>query len=725
MNIVHAMPRRLHCWIAAHVALVLVISCFARMEAEELTPVMSVEQIERIKAATVFVQVRARSYLDPESGPFRYESSGTGFVVSEDGHIVTNWHVIDCHTEERGLRLPLRRDELQVIFFSGTPRQQAYPARLLAADERADLAVLQVARTGGPALPLGDSARLRETVPVWICGFPFGPLFSVLQRGPEISINRGLVTCLRHDDRGRLRQIQFDAAVNRGNSGGPLLADDGAVYGITNIAMGTSRINFAIPVAQLHALLETSPLTARSAEDCALTITSAPSGASVYLDGERLGVTPLQVAVQGGHRRFSLSRPGYRHHHEHLAIHDQLVVDRRMVPMVITELRPVARALAPAEAAEHGEALWREDFAQAAPAEDWDQETGGQDQRTWYVEDGALHQFADDELLHAVFAGERDWQHYAVQSRMRIADNPGDGRAGLIVRDTEDGFLLMRLHSGSSRVQIAQHVRSPFGWTILADQSLDMAVETGRWYTMEVQVRGPEVLGLLDGRPVIAARLAAGPIARSGRIGFYAVDAQASFAEARVLGLAAPDQDIELDDSLAVHSFWFTDRFAEHEGLWQAYHQQDKTSPWRLSPGAMMQLDDSAGRRVSLLRRYRISDAQLHAVLTVDGAGAAGLVLRGDKDHGLMAVIARGRAELIEVDDQGRRVLASAAMPVPEGPPPRHHVAVLMQGRTVHVAIDQQMRLSTDRASITSGHIGLVTEDGRGLFHMIGASTAP
>jgi len=207
------------------------------------------ELLEKARNATVFIQGTGASYVDDTKVS---EGSGTGFFISSDGRIATNWHVISFNRDLSGLPIALRTKDLKVVIHSGTDRQKALPARILAANPRADLAILKVQMQGCEFLTINDTKAIRETTPVSILGFPFGNLFTVLQRGPEISINQGFITSLRHDDRGNLERIQFDAAVNRGNSGGPLVLPDGQVCGIANIAIGTSRVNFAVPARKNH-----------------------------------------------------------------------------------------------------------------------------------------------------------------------------------------------------------------------------------------------------------------------------------------------------------------------------------------------------------------------------------------------------------------------------------------------------------------------------------------
>lgn len=142
-------------------------------------------------------------------GPQRSEALGSGFVVSEDGFIVTNNHVIEG------------ADEILIEFYSG----EKLPAKLIGTDPKTDIAVLKV--EAGKPLPFvsfGDSDLMRVGDWVMAMGNPLGQGFSV---SAGIVSARGRQLSGSYDD-----FIQTDAAINRGNSGGPLFNMDGQVVGV-------------------------------------------------------------------------------------------------------------------------------------------------------------------------------------------------------------------------------------------------------------------------------------------------------------------------------------------------------------------------------------------------------------------------------------------------------------------------------------------------------------
>ena len=177
---------------------------------------------------------------DPFFGPQPRVSLGSGFVIDKDGHIVTNYHVIEN----------ARQIEVN---FSGDDR---VPARIVGVDPSTDLALLRIdaqARALTP-LPLGDSDAVRVGDAVVAIGNPFG-----LER----TVTAGIVSALQREitaPNGYTidKVIQTDAPINQGNSGGPLLNARGEVIGVNsqiepgNVGTGNLGIGFAVPSATLR-----------------------------------------------------------------------------------------------------------------------------------------------------------------------------------------------------------------------------------------------------------------------------------------------------------------------------------------------------------------------------------------------------------------------------------------------------------------------------------------
>ena len=162
------------------------------------------------------------------------EGSGSGWVLDQQGHIITNHHVIDGS------------DMVTVTLFEGEP----LPARIVGSDPQNDIALLKVEAPPEMLFPvsLGRSDTLRVGQKIFAIGNPFG-----LERTMTVGVVSSLQRSLRSKS-GRLMKniVQVDAALNQGNSGGPLLDSDGLLIGM-NTAIATltgenTGVGFAIPV---------------------------------------------------------------------------------------------------------------------------------------------------------------------------------------------------------------------------------------------------------------------------------------------------------------------------------------------------------------------------------------------------------------------------------------------------------------------------------------------
>jgi serine protease Do len=152
---------------------------------------------------------------------------GSGFVLSSDGFIMTNAHVVDG------------ADELLVTL----PDKREFKARVIGADKRTDVAVVKIDALDLPAVRIGDANRIRVGEWVMAIGSPFGL---------ENSVTAGIVSAKQRDTGDYLPFIQTDVAINPGNSGGPLINMRGEVIGINSQIYSRSGgfmgISFAIPI---------------------------------------------------------------------------------------------------------------------------------------------------------------------------------------------------------------------------------------------------------------------------------------------------------------------------------------------------------------------------------------------------------------------------------------------------------------------------------------------
>ena len=193
-------------------------------------------------AAPGVVQVTSSRLTEGLFGPERADGLGSGFVIDKDGHIVTNYHVIEG------------ADEVLVNF----SQDDGVAAKVIGVDPSTDLALLKIQehRRALTPLLLGDSSAVRVGDEVIAIGNPFG-----LDR----TVTAGIVSALQRQILSPSnftidKVIQTDAAINQGNSGGPLLNAQGDVIGVnTQIATAGSEgnvgIGFAIPVNTVESVV--------------------------------------------------------------------------------------------------------------------------------------------------------------------------------------------------------------------------------------------------------------------------------------------------------------------------------------------------------------------------------------------------------------------------------------------------------------------------------------
>ena len=168
---------------------------------------------------------------DGDGGPeIRGRGMGSGFIISADGYVLTNHHVIDGASEVK-VKLPDRRE---------------FTATVVGSDAQYDVALLKVDASGLPTVAIGDSSRLKPGQWVMAIGSPFGL---------EHSVTAGIVSAVGRSTSAEQRYVPFiqtDVAINQGNSGGPLLDVSGQVVGINSQIFSASGgymgISFAIPI---------------------------------------------------------------------------------------------------------------------------------------------------------------------------------------------------------------------------------------------------------------------------------------------------------------------------------------------------------------------------------------------------------------------------------------------------------------------------------------------
>jgi len=170
---------------------------------------------------------RPNGRSQPSEEPAQPRGTGSGFVLSADGYIMTNAHVVEGADE---------------VIVTLTDKRE-FKARIIGADKRTDVAVVKIQATGLPVVKVGDVSRLKVGEWVMAIGSPFGL---------ENSVTAGIVSAKQRDTGEYLSFIQTDVAINPGNSGGPLINMRGEVVGINSQIYSRSGgymgISFAIPM---------------------------------------------------------------------------------------------------------------------------------------------------------------------------------------------------------------------------------------------------------------------------------------------------------------------------------------------------------------------------------------------------------------------------------------------------------------------------------------------
>ncbi len=188
-----------------------------------------------------------RDYQQQPQGDQQYEkqevASGSGFVITSDGYIVTNKHVIADSKAE------------YTVFLNDGSK---YNAKIIAQDPVEDFALIKIDANNLKPLSLGDSSKLQLGQTVIAIGNALGEFQNTISVGVISGLNRSIMASGGGIAAEKLNDLlQTDAAINRGNSGGPLLSLDGKVIGMnTAVVASAQNIGFAIPINKIRGTIE-------------------------------------------------------------------------------------------------------------------------------------------------------------------------------------------------------------------------------------------------------------------------------------------------------------------------------------------------------------------------------------------------------------------------------------------------------------------------------------
>ena len=235
-------------------------------------------------------------------------SSGTGFVISSDGEILTNYHVVK------------NASKLTVTMNSG----ESYDASVIGYEEDSDVALIKINAENLPTVQLGNSSELRVGDEVAAIGNPLGELTNTMTVGYVSALDRYINT-----DGSPINMMQIDAAINSGNSGGPLFDMNGKVVGITTAKYsGTTNsgttiegIGFAIPIDDVTAILDDLRTNGRVTNRAYIGITAGNVSST---DAENYGF-PMGVLVNSVEAGGSGEKAGLQRYDIITAVDDTLV----------------------------------------------------------------------------------------------------------------------------------------------------------------------------------------------------------------------------------------------------------------------------------------------------------------------------------------------------------------------------------------------------------------
>lgn len=192
--------------------------------------------------SVVSINVTGTSGYNFFGQPTQTASAGSGFILTKDGYIATNYHVVE------------KADTVKVTLYNG----DEYEARYIGGDREYDLAVIKVEATDLQPVTLGDSDTLNVGDHVLAIGNPLGELTFSMSGGMVSSVDRAI-----NVDGTPFNMIQTDASINAGNSGGPLFNSYGEVVGIVSAKYSSSSsgasvegLGFAIPMNDVFAMIQ-------------------------------------------------------------------------------------------------------------------------------------------------------------------------------------------------------------------------------------------------------------------------------------------------------------------------------------------------------------------------------------------------------------------------------------------------------------------------------------
>ena len=217
-------------------------SSLTGLQGAAVTPVvLNTAARGKTMSSVVSINTTSQAGINIFGQPVQAASSGSGFILSSDGYILTNCHVVQ------------KASTVEVTTYSG----DTFQAQVIGGDPDYDIAVLKVSASGLQSASLGDSDTLNVGDRVLAIGNPLGELTFSMSGGMVSSVNRAI-----NVSGTPFHMIQTDTSINPGNSGGPLLNTSGEVVGIVSAKYSSSNgkivegIGFAIPINDVRTMVQ-------------------------------------------------------------------------------------------------------------------------------------------------------------------------------------------------------------------------------------------------------------------------------------------------------------------------------------------------------------------------------------------------------------------------------------------------------------------------------------
>jgi hypothetical protein len=215
-------------------------------------------------------------------------SSGSGFLIDSKGRIFTNAHVVAEAAHDPAV-------SIEVLFPQSATPDKRYKATLETMSDTVDLAIIDIDASMPAALSLHKGDKPQLMAEILVIGFPLGQ---------SLKGTPGYIQAFQNVP-GLGAMLDLSAAVDPGNSGGPVLDKDGAVVGIVTAKIPGYNFNLALPIQTVSGFLENAKAPGE------VEIASLPDGARVFCEGSYVGKAPLKLKIYGFDQKLSVESDGF------------------------------------------------------------------------------------------------------------------------------------------------------------------------------------------------------------------------------------------------------------------------------------------------------------------------------------------------------------------------------------------------------------------------------